>query len=116
MLALLPLRGWAVASMMMPATSTGNVAAVVALPAASEAPIRHGASSTAPCHPTADDDPSGSAANACTLCDLCHSASSVSPEIALPATPVPDAPPRPGLAFDTGRHAVGGLERPPRVA
>ena len=107
MLALLPLRGWAVASMVMPAAPAGIVSA------ASVASSDHSAPTTAHCHEAAADN-NGSVVNACTLCDLCHSASSVSPEIVLPVAPVPDALPRPAMARDTGRAAVGGLERPPR--
>ncbi len=104
MLALLPLRGWAVASMVMPAAPAHI---------ASEASSNHSAPAAPACHEAAADN-TGSVVNACTLCDLCHSASSVSPEIVLPAAPVPDALPRPAMARDTGRAAAGGLERPPR--
>ena len=104
MLALLPLRGWAVASMVMPAAPAHI---------ASEASLSHSAPTMPACHDAAVDN-DGSVVNACTLCDLCHSASAVSPAIVLPAAPVPDALPRPAMARDTGRAAVGGLERPPR--
>lgn len=114
-LALLPLRGWAVASMTMPALQTVQAGqADPASPAAEAMPMSRAGSMTAPCHQTADANPNGGAVNACTLCDLCHGASSVSPELTLPIAPPPDALPQPGIACDTGRHAPGGLERPPR--
>ena len=112
MLALLPMRGWAVASMVMPSAPVGLASEV-----SSDAQPHHSSSAMAPCHEAAQDDGSGGeATHACTLCDLCHSASSVSPQMVLPAAPVPDALPPPAAARDTGRHAVGGLDRPPRIA
>jgi len=65
------------------------------------------------CHEAAGDD-SGSTGHACHLCDLCHSAVADLATPTLPQMPLPDAAPRPTLARDTGRHAVGGLDRPPR--
>lgn len=107
-LALLPLRSWAVASMAMSAAPVG---------VASEAALSDDGPALPPCHQAAansSDSDRNSAVNACTLCDLCHCAASVAPAVALPAAPVPDGLPRPAAAHDTGRNAVGGLERPPR--
>jgi hypothetical protein len=105
-LALLPLRGLAVATMEMPGSATD--VAVAESPASASA--AHG---NAPCHDGADHDPDSND-HACSLCDLCHCAVIVPPEVAAPAQPLPGAIPRPGLARDTGRNAIGGLERPPR--
>jgi hypothetical protein len=106
MLALLPLRGWAAASMTVPAV-TATAAA-------------HFEQSAAPadvvmpaCHEAAADE-SGTTGHACNLCDLCHSAVAGLASPSLPQMPTPDVAPRPALTRDTGRHAVGGLERPPR--
>jgi hypothetical protein len=110
MLALLPLRGWAVASMALP-----SAAPVVAEQRAEEA--RQQRMGVMPCHEnvgSGDSEDTSSAQHACTLCDLCHSAATVHNAPVLPGAPVPDVMPRPAAARDTGRNAVGGLERPPR--
>ena len=110
MLALLPLRGWAVASMAMAAVEQAVV--VVA-----EVHVTQGAATALPCHEAAGDDSGASSdsCHACTLCDLCHSAVSVSTDASLPSSPLPDTLPRAAMAHDTGLAAVGGLERPPRI-
>ena len=106
MLALLPLRGLAVATMEMPAGAVDvAVAATPGLAAAAHA--------NAPCHDGADHDAS-SAGHACGLCDLCNCAVTVPPQVAAPVQALPGAMPPPGVARDTGRRAIGGLERPPR--
>ncbi len=104
MLALLPLRGMAVATMEMP----GGTAQVTGTETPVLVDAAHG---KAPCHDGAD---SGSADHACSLCDLCHGALTVPPQGTAPAQPQPGLMPPPGLARDTGRHAIGGLDRPPR--
>lgn len=106
MLALLPLRGMAVATMEMP----GAAAQVTGAERPVLVDAGHG---KAPCHEGADPG-SGSADHACGLCDLCHSAVAAPPQDTAPARPLPGVMPPPGLARDTGRHAIGGLERPPR--
>ena len=106
MLALLPLRGLAVATMEMPGGAAElEGAATPALAAAAHA--------NAPCHEGADHD-SSSAGHACGLCDLCNCAVTVPPQVVAPVQPLPGVIPAPGLARDTGRNAIGGLERPPR--
>ena len=111
MLALLPLRGWAVATMALP-----SPAPMAAEQRAGEADRQ--SMGVMPCHQTvgsAGNSEDGSSAEfACTLCDLCHSAATVHAAPELAAAPPPDALPRPAAARDTGRNAVGGLERPPR--
>lgn len=107
MLALLPLRGWAVASMTVPAVAAQAPAHV------SEASVSDQATMP-PCH-EATGDAAGTSGHACNLCDLCHSAAADVGSATLPALPVPTLSPRPALARNTGRHAVDGLERPPRT-
>jgi hypothetical protein len=106
MLALLPLRGWAAASMTVPAVMSDAVAHLEqsAQPSDGVMPA---------CHEGAGDE-SGGTGHACNLCDLCHSAVADQATPSLPQMPLPDAAPRPALMRDTGRHAVGGLDRPPR--
>ena len=108
MLALLPLRGWAAAGMAMP------VVVVEASAHATRQATDGSVAAMPPCH-EAGGDLAGSAGHDCHLCDLCHAAAADLAGIALPMTPRPDPSPRPALARDTGRHAVGGLERPPRT-
>lgn len=106
MLALLPLRGWAAASMTVPAARLET--------AVQAAHADHADHAVPTCHEAADNDRS-SAGHACHLCDLCHGAVADMAEVTLPQMPLPDAAPRPADARDTGRHAVGGLDRPPRI-
>ena len=107
MLALLPLRGMAVATMEMPGAAAQVTGA--------EKPVLVDAGhSKAPCHEGADPG-SGSADHACGLCDLCHSAVAVPPQNRGCAQPLQDVMSPPGLARDTGRHAIGRLDRPPRL-
>lgn len=112
MLALLPLRGWAVASMTMEMTVVEPPVIAVA-----DVHVTQGVANALPCHEAAGDDGGASSdtCHACTLCDLCHSAVSVFTETALSPLPLPDALPRAAMAHDTGLAAVGGLERPPRI-
>lgn len=103
MLALLPLRSWAAASMSMP---IGD-AAPAAMVAVDTAPA-----SELPCHDMAGDAIAGSV---CQACDWCHAAIVLPAEWALAADDLPAAPPRVGPARDTGRHMPGRLDRPPRT-
>ena len=106
MLALLPLRGWAAASMTVPAVTMDAAAHVEQTAAPADAAIPA-------CHEAAGDA-SGTTGHACNLCDLCHGAVADLVDARLPHLPLPDVMPLPAVARDTGRHAVGGLERPPR--
>lgn len=105
MLALLPLRGWAVASMDLPSSDAAAVhamadgAALAALP---------------PCHDTADAGADGASAANCQACDWCHASLALPPRLALSTVATPAAPPRLASMHDTGRRLSGGLERPPR--
>lgn len=103
MLALLPLRGWAVASMGLPMS---DAAPAVVTAAADPAP-----GFQAPCHDMTGDAVAGSA---CQACDWCHAAMGLAPPGDCPVASPPTVAPLPALVRDTGRHAVGGLERPPR--
>jgi hypothetical protein len=107
MLALLPLRGWAAASMTVP-TVVADAAVHIAQAATAADAAMPG------CHEAAGEE-SGATDHACNLCDLCHGAVADLAEATVPQMPLPDVSPRPSLARDTGRHAVGGLERPPRT-
>lgn len=105
MLALLPLRGWAVAGMGLP-QAAHEVPMSVAM--ADEA-----APSTAamPCHQANADAESGAS---CQACDWCHAAMGTAPDVLVPGRPPLADAPRVAPQRDTGRPAVGGLERPPR--
>jgi hypothetical protein len=107
MLALLPLRGWAVTTMEMPA-------AVDDAPTHQAAAEQPSVQLNAPCHDGADESDAGSSGHACALCDLCHSAAASAPQFAPPPVLPPGAAPPTVAARDTGRHAIGGLDRPPR--
>ncbi|MDP1791244.1 MAG: hypothetical protein Q8L12_11770 [Methylibium sp.] len=105
MLALLPLRSWAVASM--------------GLPQASEAPpialsADHDAASAAVLPPCHQSDADGGAPSNCQSCDWCHAAIGIVPRCESVAVALPVEAPIPALARDTGQPAIGGLDRPPR--
>jgi hypothetical protein len=104
MLALLPLRGWAVASMGMdmPAAAVSAAADAAATTPGSPMPA---------CHEAGDD---GSLSANCQACDWCHAALGLSAQITATASPAPAVQPASAVARDTGRRAVGGLDRPPR--
>ena len=106
MLALLPLRGWAAASMTVPsAAAEASVQMTqVADNSARAAPSCHGAPS----------DSSPSTGHACNLCDLCHGAAVHMADPIAVSSPLPDVNPRPVDSRDSGHQAVGGLDRPPR--
>jgi hypothetical protein len=106
MLALLPLRSWAVASMGLPASDAAPAAVM-----ASEMAAEIGSSGQPPCHDVAGDVGAGAA---CQACDWCHGAIVLPAEWAFAADDLPAAPPCVGPARDTGRHMPGGLDRPPR--
>lgn len=106
MLALLPLRGWAMASMALPASAEP---ASVHLAVAADAHDPSGVG-TLPCHQAGED----SSSPTCQACDWCHAALALAPTLALPAGPLPPSALVPEPARDTGRSAEGGLERPPR--
>lgn len=97
MLALLPLRGWAFASMDLPSADPVAVQAVAA--------------AVSSCHDAGADD---SASGNCQACDWCHASLAVAERAALPTIAPPVAPPRLAAMRDTGRRLSGGLERPPR--
>ncbi len=100
MLALLPMRGWATAS--MPVASmlgTTSVQTTSAVP---------------PCH-TQKAGASVTVCQACDLCTLCHGVMAPSALPTLPASGNPNAAPVTLASRDTGRRLIGGLERPPRL-
>lgn len=106
MLALLPLRSWAVASMGLP-QATG--APAVALSADHNAATSEAA--LPPCH---QSDADGGAPSSCQSCDWCHAAIGIVPRCESVAVALPAEAPIPALARDTGQPAIGGLDRPPR--
>jgi hypothetical protein len=133
MAVLLPLRGWAMASMLgmpgLPAQQAmvgaaaplgaGGLRVVTALPCHGGMGSDHAASSVAAAagHDTvaADGEDGSAAAHTCASCALCHSA------IAANALQAPLGPPALAearctpSARDTGRPLVDTLERPPRA-
>lgn len=126
MLALLPLRGWAVAGMAMPEPVRAAVMAHQAAASVGDAvdamndAAHHTPDTSAlrPCHSTpgaqdnsGDSTPVGSA---CTACDVCHAAWGLAPSVAVVLTPPPTCAPAVMAQRDTGRAAVSGLDRPPR--
>ena len=105
MLALLPLRSWAVASMGLP---QANEAPAVALSA------DHAAASEVVLPPCHQSDTDGGAPSNCQSCDWCHAAIGIVPRCESVAVALPAEAPIPALARDTGQPAIGGLDRPPR--
>ncbi len=106
MLALLPLRGWAVAAMDLPS----------AMPASAHAMADDGVADAAlpPCHDAGDAGGDGRAAGICLACDWCHASLALPARVTLAAVAQPAAPPRLAAARDTGRRLAGGVDRPPR--
>lgn len=106
MLAMLPLRGLAVSTMEMPALAADSTTI--------DSAVAVDAHDRAPCHDAAVHHDAGAGAHTCGLCDLCHNAVAAPVMVDMSAPVTPEALPPPGAARDTGRHAVGGLDRPPR--
>lgn len=107
MLALLPVRGWAVASMDM------SMGAMDLAPLAQADHTADGAENATPaCHQADDGD---SRAVSCQACDWCHAALGLPADTSVQVSEAPAVSPVPDVARDTGRPAVGGLERPPRL-
>lgn len=107
MLALLPMRGWAVAAMGLPSAEPAAVHTM-----AGDA----GRTALPPCHDAAEpgsDSDSGATGN-CQACDWCHASLAVPPSATVAAVALPAAPPRLAAMRDTGRRLGGGLDRPPR--
>jgi hypothetical protein len=103
MLALVPLRGWAAASMPMASMA-------VELNAAST----EAQASVPPCHQQTADA-SVTVCQACDLCSLCHGMLAQTVFSPLPAMGIPSAAPAASRTRDTGRRLIGGLDRPPRL-
>lgn len=110
MLALLPMRGWAIAGMgLPPAAQDRTLRVAMADESAQHESAQDG--SAMPCHQADADAEAGSN---CQACDWCHAALAVPPTAGTLGMPrLSDAPPM-TPQLDTGRPAVGGLERPPR--
>jgi hypothetical protein len=105
MLALLPLRSWAVASMGLPqVTEAPSVTLSADEAAASEAALP-------PCH---QGDADGGGPSSCQSCDWCHAAIGIAPHCESATVALPAEAPTPAVARDTGQPAIGGLDRPPR--
>ena len=108
LIALLPLRGWAAASM------------AVAMPIA---PVSAGASAEVPpCHAgLAEDDLAMLAADPapvahlCSTCDLCHAPAAVPAGEWASVSELPSVAPPVAHPRDTGRLMAASLERPPRA-
>lgn len=106
MLALLPLRSWAVAGMGLPQALPDRVEAVVMTHDA-DAP----AAAAMPCH---EGGAQAEGSSTCESCDWCHAALGTAPEGVVPGKPPIAEAPFVAPQRDTGRPPVGGLERPPR--
>lgn len=106
MLALLPLRSWAVASMGVD-MALAERAAAVAVETASPAPT-----DMPDCHQVADD--ATGTAN-CQSCDWCHAALAFPPQALPPGAAPPAVGPAAFVDRDTGQPPLGGLDRPPRL-
>ena len=107
MLALLPMRGWVAASMTVPA-AVADAAVLLAHEAEPASPA------APPCHEATTTDDASPGGHVCNLCALCHAATA---DLAVPTVPqltLRGDTPSAAVARDTGRPAVGALERPPR--
>lgn len=104
MLALLPLRGWAMATMGLPAV--GPTSVVASAEADTVVP---------PCHQQAAGASEADAGTNCLACDWCHAALALPARVVLDGVHAPAAAPRVQPARDTGRPSIGGLDRPPRT-
>jgi len=107
MLALLPVRGWATASMAMSMDAVGSIAAAQADDTADAVE-----NAVPACHQADDGD---SRTVNCQACDWCHAALGLPVDTSVQVSAAPAVSPVPDVSRDTGRSAVGGLERPPRL-
>lgn len=107
MLALLPARGWAVASM-----NVGMGAMEIAAVAQADQTADAAENAMPACHQADDGD---SSTVSCQACDWCHAALGLPADTSVQVSAAPAVSPVPDVARDTGRPAVGGLERPPRL-
>jgi hypothetical protein len=107
MLALLPVRGWATASMAMSMDAVGSIAAAQADDTADAVE-----NAVPACHQADDGD---SRTVNCQACDWCHAALGLPADTSVQVSAAPAVSPVPDVSRDTGRSAVGGLERPPRL-
>ncbi len=120
LLALLPLRGWAMSEMQvsMAASALTAASAEIVLPQAGH---EIHATAAAPCHGDAasshaDNAPPSNSGNhsACNLCDLCHGVVMVDAQSALSAAPAAKVQRMSLVSADTGRALIDRLDRPPR--
>jgi hypothetical protein len=108
LIALLPLRGWAAASMAVPVP----VAPVSAEAAAALPPCHAGLGQDELAMLAAEPAPT---AHPCATCDLCHAPLAVpAGELACASVP-PSVAPAADPPRDTGRLMAASLERPPRA-
>ena len=108
-LALLPLRGLALAVMAQQPPAPATLQASAEAQPLAQAPVQH------PCH----DDSSAAPADAghagiCHLCDLCHSAMATPQALVLPARPAPAQAPAWPEAVAPPAGPGGGIYKPPR--
>jgi Co/Zn/Cd efflux system component len=122
LLALLPLRGWAMSDMQV-SMATSALAASSAEVVMVQAAHEMQASAAAPCHgegasSQADNAPQSSSGthSACSLCDLCHSVAMVHAQTALSTAPTAAVRRVSLVSVDTGRALIDRLDRPPRSA
>ena len=125
LLALLPLRGWAVSDMQisMATHALESMSSAEAVPEAQHhtAMPCHGEAAQSAHAQSAELTPEAapevapeSGHGACTLCDLCRSVVMVSTTEALRAVPTAAAQPLSSMSTDSGRAPTDRLERPPR--
>ena len=107
LVALLPLRGWAAASMAVSAPPSHLLV---------QAEVH-----VMPCHADPSDDAAvqvddaGQASHLCVSCDLCHAALATVAAGSVTPGPLPGEGPLVSASRDTGRLLAGCLERPPRA-
>jgi hypothetical protein len=122
LLALLPLRGWALSDMQV-SMATSALAAASAELVTPDVAHEMQASVAAPCHGEAassqtDNAPQSNSGThgACSFCDLCHSVAMVNAQTALSAAPTAAVRRLSLVSADTGRALIDRLDRPPRSA
>jgi hypothetical protein len=119
LLALLPLRGWAMSDMQV-SMATGTLAAVASQQVANAPPVHasppcHGESAQQTSAGTDESRVESGAHSGCSLCDLCHSVAIVTTSTMPSLAPSTVSQASPWAGTDTGLALIGRLDRPPRA-